>query len=497
MAARPHVIVVGLGPAGPEHLTEHVNALLASPHAYLRTARHPAAARVGAVPAFDRLYDTAATFEDVYAAIVEELVGAAAAAAPAPVVYAVPGSPLVAERTVDLLRADQRVEVTVVPALSFLDLAWAALGVDPVAEGVRVVDAHAVGAGDLGDGPLLVAQCWSRLQLSDIKLALDDPGIEGPASPPPQPVLLYHLGLPDEAVVVVDWWELDRTIEPDHLTSVYLPFDRWREASAGRGGGAGHAARAGRAVADLVALMDTLRERCPWDRAQSHASLMPHLVEECYEVLDALAALDGTDSAPAGERAAFSHLEEELGDLLFQIVFHSRLATEVGAFDLADVACAVHDKLVHRHPHVFGDVAVDGPDQVARNWEDIKKEEKGRASVTEGIPSALPALMLTTKLARKAPSVGLDPAPPAEAATLAQVAALHARAVGNDPHADDPLSSDADEVTRQVGDVLFAVATMAQRVGVDAEHALRDRALSLRAGILAAEGVPDGENRNR
>ena len=497
MAARPHVIVVGLGPAGPEHLTEHVTSLLASPHASLRTARHPAAERFAGVPAFDHLYDTAATFDDVYGAIVEELV--AAAAAPEPVVYAVPGSPLVAERTVDLLRADERIDVTVVPALSFLDLAWAALGVDPVAEGVRVVDAGAVSAGALGQGPLLVAQCWSRLQLSDIKLALDEPGTEDPASPPPQPVLLHHLGLPDESVVVVDWWELDRTLEPDHLTSVYLPFVRGGGASddAGAGAGVEHAARAGRAVADLVALMDTLRERCPWDRVQTHASLMPHLVEECYEVLDALAALDGTSPASSAERAASLHLEEELGDLLFQIVFHARLASETGAFDLADVAGVVHDKLVHRHPHVFGDVAVDGADQVARNWEDIKKAEKGRASVTEGIPSALPALMFTTKLARKARSVGLDVASPPEDATLAQVSSLHAQAARTDPRADDPLSSGADEVARQVGDVLFAVATMAQRVGVDAEQALRDRALSLRAEILAAEGVPNQENRNR
>ncbi len=218
MSTRPHVTVVGLGPAGPEFLAHNAVSLLSSPHGYVRTARHPAAASFGPRRSFDHLYESGATFEEVYAAIVEELIAAATAVAPEPVVYAVPGSPLVAERTVELLRADERVDVTVLPALSFLDLAWAALGIDPVVEGVRLVDASAVGAVALEPGPLLVAQCWSRLVLSDVKLALDDA-----TTAPPRPVILHHLGLPDEIVVPVDWWELDRTIEPDHLTSLYIP----------------------------------------------------------------------------------------------------------------------------------------------------------------------------------------------------------------------------------------------------------------------------------
>ena len=145
---------------------------------------------------------------------------AALDAAPEGVVYAVPGSPLVAERTVDLLRADGRVAVTVVPALSFLDLAWAALGVDPLDAGVRLVDAGEAGSvlADEG-GPFLVAQCWSRHLLSEVKLAVpDEDGRELP-----RPVLLHHLGLEDEVVVTVDWWDLDRTVEPDHLTSALHP----------------------------------------------------------------------------------------------------------------------------------------------------------------------------------------------------------------------------------------------------------------------------------
>jgi tetrapyrrole methylase family protein/MazG family protein len=352
---------------------------------------------------------------------------------------------------------------------------------------VHLFDAAAFARAAVHDsGPYLLAQCWSRHLLSEVKLSAPDEG-----DPPlPRPTILHHLGLDDEVVATVEWWELDRTVEPDHLTSLYVPAlgDTVGQSSADE-------------VARLVALMDTLREHCPWDRAQTHASLMPHLVEECYEVLDALASLDGP-----GADATGAHLQEELGDLLFQIVFHARLAQEEGRFDLGDVARTVHDKLVHRHPHVFGDVQVEGADEVVSNWEAIKKREKGRASVTEGIPAGLPALMLTTKLARKARSVGLDPegaagpGPDGSGGALAVAATMEslARRAGTaEPSPDDPLSAEADALSTQVGQVLFEVATLAQRLGVDAEQALRDRALALRADILVAEGVPDQEIGNR
>ena len=480
MTRRPHVVVVGLGPAGADLIGQGAAHLLRDRgRLWLRTRRHPAAAAFEAARTFDDLYDAADTFDEVYDAIVERLVGEAEAAAPEPVVYAVPGSPLVAERTVDLLRADARVEVTIVPALSFLDLAWLALGVDPLTEGVRLVDATEFAVTAAAErGPFLVAQCWSRHLLSEVKLAVADEGVALP-----RPVLLHHLGLGDEVVTAVDWWELDRTLEPDHLTSLYVP----RLANAG-------GAAAGVQVARLVELMDTLREECPWDRAQDHASLKPHLVEESYEVLDALGALTG-----APDRAqAYAHLEEELGDLLFQIVFHARLAGEEGAFDLAGVAKAVHDKLVHRHPHVFADVVADDPDQVVANWEEIKKDEKGRASVTEGIPAALPALAFASKLARKARAVGVEPYDPkASAQAVSELTALAQLAERATPNADDPLTRDARDVERRVGELLFAVVNLAQRVGVDAEQALRDRAVTLRDEIRRAEGVPDAAEGNR
>jgi len=190
-----------------------------------------------------------------------------------------------------------------------------------------------------------------------------------------------------------------------------------------------------------------------------------------------------------------------LGDLLFQIVFHARLAEEAGRFTLADVARGVHDKLVHRHPHVFGDVEAASADEVRANWEEIKREEKGRSSVTEGIPADLPALLLSTKLQRKALSVGMSEPGTGGAATdlTERIAALVRREADPAAAAADATLGGADEEAgRLVGDVLFEVADMARRLGIDPELALRSRALAFREGIVAREGgtaglpIPDG-----
>ena len=208
-----YTVVVGLGPAGPELLNgATLDALRRVPRRYLRPGRHPAAAAVTDASTFDEVYDSARSLEEVYGRIVDALVEAAA---DGDVVYAVPGSPLVAERSVELLRADPRVAVEMVPAMSFLDLAWARLGVDPVAAGVRLVDGRRFAVEAAGErGPLLVAQCDARHVLSDVKLAVDDG---------PDVQVLQRLGLPDESVTTVAWDDLDRAVEPDHLTCLYLP----------------------------------------------------------------------------------------------------------------------------------------------------------------------------------------------------------------------------------------------------------------------------------
>ncbi|MGI8984360.1 MAG: MazG family protein [Acidimicrobiales bacterium] len=425
----PTVVVVGLGPAGADLLTAAAAAALGSiPHRYLRTTRHPAAAAVAGATSFDPIYESAASLDDVYAGIVDAL--AEAAGEHGTVLYAVPGSPLVAERTVELLRADDRVAVRLVPALSFLDLAWAALGVDPVAEGVRTVDGRRFAVEAAGErGPLLVAQCDTRQVLSDIKLTVDDGG---------DVVVLQRLGLPDEAVTTVAWADLDRAVEPDHLTSIYLPAG---------------APPVAREVARFAELVRTLRSRCPWDREQTHRTLTRHLLEETYEVLEAIEALNELE----GE--GFDHLEEERGDLLFQVVFHATLAAEEGWFTLADVARGIHDKLVHRHPHVFAGVQADTPAEVVTNWEQIKRDEKGRSSIMDGIGDGLPSLLYAHKVQRKAASVGLDP-------------------VADD---DGP------------GAELFALVDRCRRAQVDPEAALRATAARFRDRFRAAEARAEKE----
>ena len=483
------VVVVGLGPAGPGLVATSVAERIAGvPVRFLRTSRHPAVAVVPEATSFDDVYEAAARIDDVYPAIVERLV--AAAAEHGEVLYAVPGSPAVAERTVELLRADGRVEVDVLPALSFLDLAWVRLGVDPVAVGVRVVDGHRFEVEAAGErGPLLVAQVDSALVAGDVKLAIgealdragdlggglarregDGGGLarrEGDGGHEPalgwvpddvEVTVLQRLGLPDERVVTVPWHELDR-LEVDHLTSVWIP-----ELAAPVAG----------EVARFAGLVATLRAECPWDREQTHDSLKRHLIEEAYEVLE---AIDGVDVA-TGE--GYEHLEEELGDLLFQVLFHATLAAEEGRFTLADVATTVHDKLRDRHPHVFGDVEAGSAEDVVADWEQRKKAEKGRESVFDGIPAALPSLLFALKVQKKAATLGEGFAPPVP--HLAGAVA-GAQAVGPD---DDP-----ERAAAAVGDLLLAVVAEARRAGVDPETALRTAADRWRDQARAAE-LADG-----
>jgi tetrapyrrole methylase family protein/MazG family protein len=275
---------------------------------------------------------------------------------------------------------------------------------------------------------LLVAQCDRRSVLSELKLAVDD----GPVV-----TVLHHLGLPDERVFEVPWDELDRSFEPDHLTSLWVP-----ELAAPIAG----------EVAAFAELVRTLRERCPWDAEQTHHTLTRHLLEETYEVLEAIEALDEATGK------GYDHVEEELGDLLFQVVFHATIAAESGAFTLADVARGIHDKLVHRHPHVFADVDVDGTDEVIRNWEQIKKAEKGRTSVMEGIPGNLPALLYAHKVLRKASSLGVETSP--------------ASGVTDD---------------RALGDLLLSIVDAARRAELDPEAALRAAAARVRDEAVRRE----------
>jgi tetrapyrrole methylase family protein/MazG family protein len=440
---KPTLTICGLGPGGPEHLTTETAGVLDGASAcFVRTARHPTSGRASAAETFDHLYEAAETFDEVYAGIVEILVEAASARPG--VVYAVPGSPLVLEESVRRLRADERVEVELIPALSFLDVAWARLGVDPIDDGVRLVDGHRFATEAAGErGPLLVAHTHSTHVLSDIKLAVD-------AGPEQKAIVLQRLGTEEETVFEVAWPDLDRVVAPDHLTSLYLPEV---------------AAPVARELTRSVELMRRLRRDCPWDREQDHQSLRTYLLEETHELLDAIEALgDGTDGR------AYQDLEEELGDVWYQVLFHAELAAEAGQFTVADVARTLHDKLVARHPHVFGGVAVDGSDEVVANWDQIKREEKQRASALDGIPSSLPALSLAAKTLERAQRAG---APTDFGALEASMSELLA-----------PVDS-----SHSLGLVLLGLVSASMAKGLDAEVALRGAVRVAGTRFRADEGA--------
>jgi tetrapyrrole methylase family protein/MazG family protein len=451
------ITVVGLGPAGADHLLPVARTALAgAARRYVRTARHPAVedlvAEGLAVTSFDDVYDAADDHEDVYDEIVRRLVEAAWTT-DGVVAYGVPGNPAVAERSVALLRERRDVDVTVVPGLSFADLAWARLGVDPMGDGAVVVDAQDLTR--LAAVPTLIGHAVDRPRLSEVKLTL----LEHLAPETPVTVVA-RLGRSDEAITTVPLAELDRAVVPDHLTSVYVD---------------GRAARPDpvAAMARFLALVERLRGPggCPWDAEQTHRSLTRHLVEEAYEVVDAIDGLPPGAPTDLGGLApgAYERLADELGDLLFQVFFHATLAAEAGAFTMAEVADGIHDKLVRRHPHVFGDVSVTDADHVTRNWEQIKREETapeaGAGSLMDEVPRALPSLLYAHKLFRKAASGGLEWDGAAEAERL----------VGPEPTGE------------RIGAALGALVYAARAAGLDAESALRAWADGFRERFRAVE----------
>jgi ATP diphosphatase len=210
---------------------------------------------------------------------------------------------------------------------------------------------------------------------------------------------------------------------------------------------------------ELLAIMARLRsaDGCPWDRQQTFASIAPYTIEEAYEVADAI------------ERGDLGGLKDELGDLLFQVVFHSQMASESGQFDFEAVAASICDKLTRRHPHVFGAGARLSIREQTTAWEDIKAEERGAAEVSalHGVPNALPALLRAYKLSKRAARVGFDFENPGQCADKVDEELAEVRAASHASPQDSP------EIFEEVGDLLFAAANLARKLNVDAEAALR------------------------
>ena len=404
--------VVGLGPAGLDYVLPVAREALnqAQPRRrFLRTARHPAADQLDLAGSgwetFDSIYEHADSLDEAYAAIVERLI---ADAESGDVTYAVPGSPVVAERTVSDLAARYDGDIHIVPGMSFADLAWTRVMVDPM-QGANVLDGHTLDEAALlaQGGPTLIAQVDSQSVLDDVvsmlSLLLDDDA---------DVTILSRLGLPDELVRTVPLGDVSARCEPDHLTSLFVRLEPTPDERFG----------------DLVALTHRLRGPggCPWDAAQTHQSLTRYLLEESYEVLEAIAGLavpsppippwsadyEGDGQPFLVDFDAYGPLQSELGDVLFQVLFHAELASEAGAFSIGDVIDGLSNKLVRRHPHVFGDAIRHDSASVEAQWEQIKKQERSAEvaseSVMDGIPANLPALLTAAKVVRKAAAVG-DP----------------------------------------------------------------------------------------
>ncbi|BCV20032.1 nucleoside triphosphate pyrophosphohydrolase [Moorella sp. Hama-1] len=459
------VIIAGLGPGDPAQVPAAVlTALAGVDRIYLRTSHHPAVAALEEQglqwQSFDTFYEEAADFEELYRRIASFLLQEAGGQAPArpgrqenpsaiparaprSLIYAVPGHPLVAEKSVALLLEQAPaagVELQIIPAMSCLDALFAVLRLDP-AGGLIVNDALDFTARGLDPGRgLLLTQVYNRRVAGEVKLELMK------VYPDEHPATVVRgAGLPDgERVATVPLYAIDRLDWVDHLTSLYLPpCPEARD----------------RTLAGLEAIMARLREPggCPWDREQTHESLKRYLVEETYEVLE---AIDSGD---------MNKLCEELGDLLLQVVFHARLAEEEGDFTLADCLEAICTKMRRRHPHVFGPAVLNTAGEVLVRWDQIKaaeKREQGEeAPSVLSVPRGLPALLKALKVQEQAARVGFD---------WADIDDVWAKVGEEMDELKRTLNSTGKaEQAAELGDTLFSLVNLARWLRVEPEAALQ------------------------
>lgn len=439
-----NITIVGLGPGEPRLLTREAwDILTQAPEVHLRTERHPTVDALRQIPglrliSFDEVYERTEAFADVYQAIsaaVMEL-----ATRPQGVIYAVPGHPTVGETTTQIIRqaaAARGLSVRIVEGLSFVEPLLTALRVDAL-DGLQIADAMVVAnkhhAALDPDRPAILAQLYSRLLAGEVKLVLLN------TYPEDHPVTLVQAaGAPTGQTRQISLHELDHARSSfDHLTALYIP-------PLPHAGGYD-------ALQEIVAHLRA-PNGCPWDREQTHESLVSSLLEETYEVA---AAIESGDA---------HRLSEELGDLYLNLAMQVQIAAEEGEFRLADVLGHIIAKLIRRHPHVFSGLDVQNVDEVLQNWEKIKaveRQAKGEfESALGSVPPALPALMQAEIYQRRAARIGWPDTPASDPAPANDEAAF--------------------------GDQLFALVTQARAAGVDPERALRQANVRFSARVRAVE----------
>jgi tetrapyrrole methylase family protein/MazG family protein len=441
------VSVIGLGPGPLDLITLAAKNRLHAPGArvFVRTRFFPGIDELlaGVVwESFDDLYERAESLPDVYARMSERLLEAGNE----DVVLAVPGDGTLGEALLDRLRG-QNVRVEVLPGVALGTAALAAAGVS-APDGAQMVEASALGGSGIDllvelnpRWPAVASGVFNPRVAGEVKLALQR------VYPLEHPVyLVHHPGLSDERVSRVLLAELDRAPSLqllDHLTHVVVPPVEGYVPT-----GSAHGLRA------IVARLRAPEIGCPWDLEQTHRSLIPYVIEEAYEVVD---AIESDDTAG---------LADELGDLLLQVALHAELADQSDEFDWNDVVRALSEKLVRRHPHVFGEVQVGGAADVVRNWDQLKARERvdgpAPASALDGVPKSLPQLKRAAELARKANKAGFDW--PTREGTLDKV---------REELGELLAATSVAEQREELGDLLWIIAKLASQDGLDPEEALR------------------------
>lgn len=435
--------IVGLGPGAPEALTiGTIKALEKSENIFFRTEKHPTVdylkKTIKTFKTYDHFYEEGSSFEEVYENIAKDIV--CQYKEKGELIYAVPGHPLVAEKSVfNLMKLcdENNIEYKILPAVSFIDAMIDSLKIDPI-EGIKVIDAF-----DMKNQVLdkrigtIITQVYNPLIASEVKLQLlefynDDTiidyvraaGIEG-----------------QESVRKIPIYELDMQEDIDYLTSVYVPKDLDNKKD----------------FNDLVSIIDTLRgeDGCPWDREQTHESLKNQLIEECYEVIDAINNED------------IDGIIEELGDVLLHVVFHASIGTDDGYFNITDVIESICTKMVYRHPHVFEEKKETTSEEVVTTWDELKTKEKKFNSVTEelkAIAKSLPALIRADKVQKKAAKVGFDWDKIEDAALKVEEELKEVLEVYK--------SDNKEKIIEEVGDLLFSCVNVSRFLKVNEEEAL-------------------------
>lgn len=379
--------VLGLGAGDFEQLPFGVyKKLMKANHVYLRTKEHPVIDELVqeglGFTSFDSIYEKHDQFEEVYQEIVQNLLQKAKVEQ---VIYAVPGHPLVAERTVQLLLEygpKEDIDIIIGGGQSFVDAIFQSLKIDPV-DGFQLLDGTSLRSNQLQiDQHIFISQVYDQFVASNIKLTLmerlpDDYEI----------VIVSAAGSKNERIERVPLYELDRKVTLDNLTSVYVPPVKDEQILL-------------KNFSKLREIIAVLRgpNGCPWDKEQTHESLKKYLIEETYEVIE---AIDNGD---------IDHIIEELGDVLLQVMLHAQIGEDDGYFAIEDVIEVLSAKMIRRHPHVFGNRKAEDSAEVLLNWQEIKKQEKGEteASLLDGISKSIPNLLRAYEIQKKAAKVGFD-----------------------------------------------------------------------------------------